>query len=296
MLQRSPSFVLSLPAYDRIAALLARVLPPRLAYSAVRWKNIRLSTAIYAWSRKRPARARAILRSGVAKRLPAGYDVDTHFNPNYEVWDQRLCLVPDGDFFAAIRSGRAEVVTDHIVSFTPTGLRLRSGATLDADVIVTATGLNLLPLGGIDFTVDGEPVGVPQRVVFKGMMLDGVPNLAFALGYTNASWTLKVDLVSSYVARLVNAMRRRGYASVTPTLPAEPMETGPLIEMTSGYFERSRATLPLQGDRSPWRLRQLYTKDAALFGDPMDDPELAFTPMTAHAPAVAEPTAPVAET
>jgi cation diffusion facilitator CzcD-associated flavoprotein CzcO len=296
MLQRSPSFVLSLPAYDRIAALLARVLPPRLAYSAVRWKNIRLSTAIYAWSRKRPARARAILRSGVAKRLPAGYDVDTHFNPTYEVWDQRLCLVPDGDFFAAIRSGRAEVMTDHIETFTPTGLRLRSGATLDADVIVTATGLNLLPLGGIDFTVDGEPVGVPQRVVFKGMMLDGVPNLAFALGYTNASWTLKVDLVSSYVARLVNAMRRRGYASVTPTLPAEPMETGPLIEMTSGYFERSRATLPLQGDRSPWRLRQLYTKDAALFGDPMDDPELAFTPMTAHAPAVAEPTAPVAET
>jgi monooxygenase len=162
-------------------------------------------------------------------------------------------------------------VTDHIEAFTPTGLRLRSGATLDADVIVTATGLNLLPLGGVELSVDGEAAAVPERVVFKGMMLDGVPNLAFALGYTNASWTLKVDLVSSYVARLLLAMRRKGYASVTPRLPSEPMRTTPLIEMTSGYFERSRATLPLQGDRAPWRLRQLYTKDAALFGEPMDD-------------------------
>ena len=276
MVQRSPSFILALPAYDRLAALLVRLLPARLAYAAVRWKNIRLGTAVYALCRRRPARARAILRSGVVKRLPAGYDVDKHFTPTYQPWDQRLCLVPDGDFFAAIRSGKAEVVTDHIEAFTPTGLRLRSGTTIDAEVIVTATGLNLLPLGGIQLTVDGEPVEVPARVVFKGMMLDGVPNLAFALGYTNASWTLKVDLVSSYVARLLSAMRRNGYASVTPELPSEPMRTGPLIEMTSGYFERSRASLPLQGDRAPWRLRQHYVKDAALFGEPMDDRELAF--------------------
>jgi monooxygenase len=276
MLQRSPSFILALPAYDRIAALLARLLPARFAFAAVRWKNIRMSTAVYSLCRKRPARARAMLRSGVVKRLPAGYDVDKHFTPTYQPWDQRLCLVPDGDFFAAIRSGRADVMTDHIEAFTPTGLRLRSGVTLDADVILTATGLNLLPLGGVELTVDGEAVAVPERVVFKGMMLDGIPNLAFALGYTNASWTLKVDLVSSYVARLLAAMRRKGYGSVTPRLPSEPMRTTPFIEMTSGYFERSRATLPLQGDRAPWRLRQLYTKDAALFDEPMDDRELEF--------------------
>jgi cation diffusion facilitator CzcD-associated flavoprotein CzcO len=170
-------------------------------------------------------------------------------------------------------------VTDHIEAFTATGLRLRSGATLEADVIVTATGLNLLTMGGIELTVDGEAVAVPERVVFKGMMLDGVPNLAFALGYTNASWTLKVDLVSSYVGRLLSFMERHGHAVVTPRLPAAPMDTSPLIEMTSGYFERSRTALPLQGDRAPWRLRQHYVKDAALFRGSFDDNDaLEFGP------------------
>jgi monooxygenase len=177
------------------------------------------------------------------------------------------------------------VVTDHIEEFTQTGLRLRSGAHLEADVIVTATGLNLLPLGGIDLTVDGEKVVVGRRVAYKGMMLHGVPNMAFAIGYTNASWTLKVDLVSRYVIRMLRFMADNGYAVVTPRLPSASMAISPYIDMTSGYFERSRASLPRQGDRAPWRLRQHYFKDAALFRGPVDADELEFRP----APALARP-------
>ncbi|HEU0241060.1 MAG TPA: NAD(P)/FAD-dependent oxidoreductase [Micromonosporaceae bacterium] len=265
MLQRSPSYVVALPAQDGIAALLRKVMPAHRVFAAVRWKNIRLGTLVYRLFRRYPDRARALLRRGVTRSLPAGYDVDTHFTPAYQPWDQRLCVVPDGDLFASIRSGKVSVATDHVDTFTPTGVSLRSGRTLDADVIVTATGLNLLPLGAIELTVDGSAVRVPQHVVFKGMMLDGVPNMAFALGYTNASWTLKVDLVARYVCRILEYMRRNGYATVTPRLPAAPMATGPFIEMTSGYFQRSRDLLPLQGDRAPWRLRQHYAKDAALF-------------------------------
>ncbi len=276
MLQRSPSFVMSLPGRDPIAALLRKFLPEQRASAAVRWKNIRIATALYTIARKHPRRMRAMLRKAAIKRLPVGYDVDTHFKPTYEPWDQRLCLVPDGDLFAAIRSGRADVVTDHIESFTAHGVRLRSGTTIDADIIVTATGLNLNPLGGIDLSVDGHPMRISERVVYKGMMLDGVPNLAFALGYTNASWTLKVDLVAAYVTRLLSAMRVNNEVVVTPRLPADPMDTSPFIDMTSGYFERSRDSLPLQGDRAPWRLRQHYVKDSALFGDPTTDPELEF--------------------
>ncbi len=276
MLQRSPSFVLSLPGADPIADLLRKVLPERLAYAAVRWKNARIGTAVYNFCRRHPARARAVLQKGAARRLPAGYDIGTHFTPAYEPWDQRMCLVPDGDFFAAIRSGQADVVTDHIEEFTETGLKLRSGAQLEADVIVTATGLNLLPFGGIELTVDGAAVDVPQRVAYQGMMLEGVPNMAFAIGYTNASWTLKVDLVAAYVSRMLRFMTEKGYAIVTPRLPPERIATVPFIDMTSGYFERGRATLPLQGDRAPWRLRQHYFKDAALFRGPIDEKELEF--------------------
>jgi len=281
MLQRSPSYVLSLPGKDPIADLLSAVLKPDRAYAAVRWKNAWIATAIYSFCRRSPARARAMLRRAAIKRLPDGYDVDTHFKPAYEPWDQRMCLVPDGDFFAAITSGKAEVITDHIDAFTASGIRLKTGAHLEADVIITATGLNLLPLGGIDLTVEGEPVIVPRRVAYKGMMLDGVPNMAFAIGYTNASWTLKVDLVSSYVSRLLRFMTENGYAVVTPRLPAGHMATTPFIEMTSGYFERSRATLPLQGDRSPWRLRQHYFKDAALYRGSVEAKELDFRPAPA---------------
>jgi monooxygenase len=281
MLQRSPSYVLSLPRKDPIADLLRMLLKPDRAYAAIRWKNARIATAIYGFCRRNPARAREMLRRAAVKRLPDGYDVDTHFKPAYEPWDQRMCLVPDGDFFAAIRSGKAEVVTDHIDKFTARGIRLKSGKQLDADIVITATGLNLLPLGGIDLTVDDEPVIVPRRVAYKGMMLDGVPNMAFALGYTNASWTLKVDLVSGYVSRLLRFMGENGYAVVTPRLPAEDMAKTPFIEMTSGYFERSRASLPVQGDRAPWRLRQHYFKDAALYRGRVDPPELEFRPAAA---------------
>ena len=277
MVQRSPSYVLAMPAKDPIASLLRAVLPERRAYAAIRWKNARIATAIYQVCRRYPDRAREILGRGVRKRLPAGYDVDTHFTPAYNPWDQRLCLTPDGDFFDALSSGRAEIVTDHIEAFTPDGLRLRSGARLAADVIVTATGLNLRLLGGVELTVDGEPVTAGGRLAYKAMMLEGVPNLAFAVGYTNASWTLKVDLVSAYVARMVAFMADNGYRTVTPRRPAGPMGTVPFTDMTSGYFERARDTLPRQGDRAPWRVRQHFFKDAALYRGPVDTENLAFT-------------------
>jgi monooxygenase len=281
MLQRSPSFFLSLPTHDPLDDLLRKLLPERRAQAAIRWKNIRMSTAVYQLCQKYPARMRKMLRDGAAKRLPAGYDVDTHFNPVYDPWDQRMCMVPDGDFFQAIRSGKADVVTDHIEAFSETGIRLRSGANLEADVIVAATGLNLLPLGGIGLAVDGEAVSVPERVAYKGMMLEGVPNLAFAIGYTNASWTLKVDLVCAYVGRMLRFMAERGYASVTPRLPPEGMATSPFIDMTSGYFERARHLLPRQGERAPWRLRQHYFKDAGLYRGPIDEKNLQFRPAAA---------------
>jgi cation diffusion facilitator CzcD-associated flavoprotein CzcO len=287
MLQRSPSYVLSLPGTDPIDELIRKIFPQDLGYRVVRWKNARMGTLIYNFCQKHPVRARAMLRKSAIKQLPAGYDVDTHLKPVYDPWDQRMCLVPDGDFFAAIKSGKAEIVTDHIETFTPVGLRLRSGPELKADVIITATGLNLLPLGGIPLTVDGAAVRVAERIAYKGMMLEGVPNMAFAIGYTNASWTLKVDLVSTYVSRIVQHMRSNGFASVTPRLSG-PAETSPFIEMTSGYFERSRHLLPLQGSKPPWRLRQHYFKDAALWRAQVDEKELRYQAVTPLAKPPAE--------
>jgi cation diffusion facilitator CzcD-associated flavoprotein CzcO len=222
-------------------------------------------------------RARTILQQGAAKQLPDGFDIATHFTPAYDPWDQRMCLVPDGDFFAAIKAGKAEVVTDQIDEFTESGIRLRSGEQLTADVVITATGLNLLPLGAVSLTVDAAPVIVWEHVAYKGMMLDGVPNMAFAIGYTNASWTLKVDMVASYVTRMLGFMRNRGYQVVTPHVSHDGLRTSPFIDMSSGYFERSRDMLPLQGDRSPWRLRQHYFKDAALYRGPIDEKNLEFS-------------------
>jgi monooxygenase len=277
MLQRSPSYIMSMPNADPIADLLRKVLPAGRAYRAVRWKNARLASFIYNFCRKHPARARAILQRGAARQLPDGFDL-THFTPAYDPWDQRMCLVPDGDFFAAIKAGKADVVTDHIEEFTPGGIRLRSGAHLEADVIITATGLNLLPLGAVELLVDGEPVPVSQRVAYKAMMLEGVPNMAFAIGYTNNSWTLKVDLVASYVTRMLQLMRGKGYAVVTPRLREDEMPRSPFIDMSSGYFERSRHLLPLQGDRAPWRIWQHYFKDATLYRGPIDERNLEFRP------------------
>src|SRR3989440_2972731 len=213
MLQRSPTYIVSLPAEDPIANFLRRRLPAKLAYAIVRWKNVLLTMASFQLSRRRPRRAKWLIRRGVERRLPPGYDIDTHFKPTYGPWHQRLCLVPDGDLFEAISEGRASICTDQIDTFTGSGLRLASGAHLDADVIITATGLNLQVLGGVELSVDGREIAIPETYGYKGMMLSGVPNLALAFGYTNASWTLKCDLTCAYVCRLLNHMDAHGYAA-----------------------------------------------------------------------------------
>ena len=219
MLQRSPGYVVSLPAQDPLANLLRRVLPAKLAYPIVRWKNVLLTTLFFQLSRRRPKVAKAMIRKGVERRLPQGYDVDTHFKPRYNPWDQRVCLVPDGDLFEAIGDQRATMVTDRIEAFTKKGVKLTSGAELEADIIVTATGLQLLPLGGVAFTVDERDIKLSETVGYKGMMFSGVPNLAVTLGYTNASWTLKCDLTCKYICRLLNYMDEHGYRQCTPRAP-----------------------------------------------------------------------------
>ena len=266
MLQRSPSYVASLPAHDPLATMLRRRLPARAAYPLVRWKNVLVSMASFQLSRRRPALMKALLRRGAQRLLPEGYDVDTHFAPTYDPWDQRLCLVPDGDLFRAIRRGRAAVVTDHVDRFTERGIRLASGEELEADVVVTATGLNLLAIGGMTLVVDGREVDLSQTVSYKGMMLSGVPNFSLTLGYTNASWTLKADLVAHYVCRLLNHLRDQGYDVVTPVVPpeAESWAPVPLIDLESGYVLRSIHLLPRQGPAAPWRLHQNYPRDVHL--------------------------------
>jgi monooxygenase len=281
MLQRSPSYVISLPARDRIADALRRRLPSRVAYAIVRWKNVLRGAAFYALSRRRPALIRGLIRRGAQAGLPAGYDVDTHFKPRYNPWDQRVCLVPDGDLFAALSSGRASMVTDRIETFTETGIQLESGAELEADVIVTATGLTLKLLGGAQLTVDGEAITYPERVAYKGMMLSGVPNLTLALGYTNASWTLKADLVNEYVCRLLAYMDERGYEEVMPVEPDASVERIPLLDLQSGYIERAAHWLPKQASRLPWRLYQNYPRDIRLLKHgPVDDEGVRFSSPT----------------
>ncbi len=261
MLQRSPSYVLSLPAEDGIANLARRVLPAKLAYSIVRWKNVLITMLVFQLSRRRPAAMKALIRKGLESRLPPGYDIDTHFKPRYNPWDQRMCLVPDGDLFEAIGAGGASVVTDQIETFTETGLRLASGAELEADLIVTATGLNLVPLGGMELSVDGQDVEIPKTMAYKGMMLGGVPNLAIALGYTNASWTLKCDLTCEYVCRLLKHMDEHGYRQATPVNRDPSVTDVPFIDFTSGYVLRAIDKFPRQGSKAPWRLYQNYARD-----------------------------------
>ncbi len=262
MLQRSPSYVASLPARDPIAEKLTRVLPNGLAHAIVRWKNILFQIGFYQFSRRRPERARRLLLAGVTRALTPGYPVDPHFSPRYDPWDQRMCLVPDADLFRAIRQGRASVETDEIDRFTPDGLLLRSGTTLEADIVVTATGLRLLPLGGIHIEVDGTALEPGETFVYRGFMLSGVPNLAISIGYTNASWTLRADLSSRSVCKLLQRMDARGAATATPVLD-EPSAAEPeaLLNLRSGYVLRSAAAMPKQGRHAPWRLRQNYLLD-----------------------------------
>jgi cation diffusion facilitator CzcD-associated flavoprotein CzcO len=278
MLQRSPSYVISLPAVDPVAGLLARVLPARLAYPVLRWKNVLIALAIYGFSRRRPVAMRRLLRRLVRYRLPPGFDVDTHFNPRYEPWDQRMCFVPDGDLFAAIGAGRASVVTDRIETFTETGLALASGAELEADMIVTATGLKMVPFGDIRLGVDDADVELGEALVYRGMLLSGVPNMAFAFGYANQSWTLGADLTCEQVCRLLRHMDRHGYTSCTPR-NRDPAVTGvPFSELTSGYIMRAIDQFPRQGSKDPWRREQNYARDRrSVRRAPMDDPALEFS-------------------
>jgi monooxygenase len=272
MLQRSPSYVVTLPAEDPIANFFRRVLPSKAAYAVTRWKNVLLTMFSFELSRRRPELAKKLIRRGVVKHLPAGYEVDLHFKPKYNPWQQRMCLVPDSDLFEAIAGGGASIVTDKIETFTETGLKLASGAELDADIIVTATGLSMLLFGGIDVTVDGEQVDFSETVAYKGMMICGVPNLAIALGYTNASWTLKCDLTAKYVCRLLNHMDEHGHSIATPLPPGPSLPTEPFIDFNSGYVLRSIDTLPRQGATSPWRLHQNWFRDVQLLKrGPVDD-------------------------
>jgi cation diffusion facilitator CzcD-associated flavoprotein CzcO len=243
-----------------VAASLHRRLPERAAYALTRWKNVLLAMFFYTLARRRPALMKKLILGGVRRELGPDYDVAAHFAPRYDPWDERLCLVPDADLFAALRSGRASVVTDQIESFTETGLRLRSGAQLDADLVVTATGLNLELLSGVELVVDGRPVPLSGTMAYKGMMYSDVPNLASAFGYTNASWTLKCELVAEYVCRLLNHMERHGYTVCTPRRDPGVSEE-PVLDFTSGYVQRALPTLPRQGSRAPWRLHQNYVRD-----------------------------------
>ena len=282
MLQRSPTYVASRPASDAIADRLRSWLPQKLAYAIVRWKNALQAIAIFNLSRRRPEMMKSMLRNAAVKQLPEGYAVDTHFAPSYNPWDQRMCLIPDGDLFTAIRDGRASVVTDHIDTFTESGIRLQSGAELEADIVVSATGINLLAIGGMQLEVDGRAVELSKTVSYKGMMLSGVPNFAWTIGYTNASWTLKADLVAEYVCRLLKHMDEKGYAAVTPDA-AGTTAANPFLDLASGYVTRSVAELPKQGDHAPWRLHQNYVKDVRLLRrGPIDD-GVVFTPAVAAA-------------
>jgi monooxygenase len=291
MLQRSPTYIISAPGEDPIANALRRVLPARAAYAVVRWKNVLLQMLVYRLSRRRPNFVRRVLRRGAEKALPPGYDVDRHFNPTYDPWDQRLCLIPDGDLFEAISSGAASIVTDTIETFTEDGIALESGETLDADVIVTATGLNLLFLGGVELTVDGDVLDPSTALAYKGMMLSDVPNLAFTLGYTNASWTLKADLTSEYMCRLLNHMDEHGYRQCVPRVD-DSVQPVPILDLKSGYVLRALDRLPKQGSEEPWRLRQNYAVDLrALRYGPLLDGAMQFSSPRSEAAGETEPAA-----
>lgn len=261
MLQRSPTYVVARPRADALADALRRRLPERLAYALTRWKNVGLGLFFYSLAKRRPDLAKARIVQAAAAALPASFDAHTHFSPRYKPWDQRVCLLPDGDLFAAIQSGRADVVTDTVAAFEPEGIRLGSGALLAADVVVTATGLDLLGFGGMALSVDGKPVEIGKTMSYKGMMLAGVPNLAYVVGYTNASWTLKSDLTGAFVCRLLRHMQRSGTPVCVPAMPGADVQPQPWVDFSSGYIQRSLDQFPVQGSSTPWRLNQNYLRD-----------------------------------
>jgi len=285
MLQRSPTYVGALPAVDPVAERANKWLPAKLAHTVNRWKAIGFSTGQYQLSQRFPKYMRRTLLTMAKHRLPEGYDVERHFGPSYNPWDQRLCLAPNGDLFKTIRAGKADVVTDTIDHFTATGIQLASGAHLDADIIITATGLNLQLFGGAKISRNGQPVVPGQRVAYRALMLEGMPNAAFTFGYVNASWTLKADLVSTYVCRLLNYMDEHGYDTVEPASPGDDVERLPFTDMSSGYFARAMDLLPKRGSRGPWQIRHNYFWDIHALGRaPIDDPGLHFTKHRATVP------------
>lgn len=274
MLQRSPSYIIALPARDGIGAALQRVLPRTEAYRVIRWKNVLLSTALFQFMRRWPQASRRWLvrqaqaRSGVAAK---------HLEPPYDPWDQRLCIDPDAELFRALRAGKASIVTDRIEAFTPLGVKLASGEELHADIVITATGLKLQLFGGAQLALDGRPVDVADALSYKGMMLSGVPNLAMSMGYTNASWTLKCELIARQVCRILNHMRAHGVEVCTPVLAQDAGETRPAIDLSSGYVQRAAGQLPRQGTRKPWRIYQNYLLDLLVLKfAPLQDGALRF--------------------
>jgi monooxygenase len=281
MLQRTPTYIARLPAHDLVARALQGRVSDRAAYSVVRWKNILRTMWSYQLSRRKPQLMKKLVRLGLEKSLPKGFDIDTHFTPPYDPWDQRFCVVPDGDLFRSLRAGTSSVVTGTIDTFTDKGIRLQSGEELEADVVVTATGLQMLALGGTELVVDGAPVKMSETVGYKGMMFSGVPNLAAAIGYTNASWTLKCDLVCEYVCGLLNHMHDAGFDVVTPQWTQPQLPDVPFVDLMSGYVLRSVQDFPKQGEQAPWRLHQNYVKDllALRHGrDPYDQLEFRRLP------------------
>ncbi len=278
MLQRSPTYIASLPATNPLTRVIRRIVPRRRAPTVLRWMNALGTQASYRLSKWFPNSVRRVLIEGVRRELPKGFDVGTHFTPRYDPWDQRVCVVPNGDLFAAIRQGRATVVTDRIDTVTTDGIHLESGRELPADIIVTATGLDLLFLGGIALSVDGEQIDPSSRLAYKGMMLEGVPNLAMAVGYTNASWTLKSDLTADHVARILDRMHRTGVATCTPVNLDATMTRAPLLGLTSGYIRRSQDHFPQQGSSAPWQMHQSYLRDYLLLRrGGIDDPALVLS-------------------
>jgi monooxygenase len=259
MLQRSPTYLTVLPRHDVIADAVRRALPPKPANRLLRAKNVLLSQGFYHLARRRPQTVRKLLRTVAVRWLGDEEYVDRHFNPVYDPWDQRLCVIPGGDLYASVKAGRASVVTDQVASFEAGGIRLASGELLEADIVVSATGLSLIPCGGVEVSLDGTPVDIGSRTAYRGLMLDGVPNLAYCIGYTNASWTLRADLSSRYVCRLLRHMARHGYAVATPKTPGG--QGRPLLDLSSGYVQRALEKFPRQGDRDPWLVRQNYLRD-----------------------------------
>ena len=277
MLQRSPTYIVPSPSHDAPTEWLHRHLPERLAYAIARWRLILLDMYYYRVIRRKPALAKQMILQFVQQELGPGYDVATHFSPAYNPWDQRLCLAPDGDLFAAIRSGKASVVTDQIATFTETGIQLVSGQELAADIVVTATGLSLKLLGGVQLALDGEPVELSQTMSYKGVMYTGIPNLASAIGYTNASWTLKCELTATYICRLLNYMDRHGFVQCIPRRQEGVEANTPIVDLTSGYVQRAARMLPRQGSRRPWKMNQNFLHDLrSIRFSRVDDGTMAF--------------------